>query len=569
MSNSAVAKWLEEIAAAKAKAHAKEQQQSQQQQQQQEQASTSIDGLQPQPQPQQVATAPSAAQYGIITSYNLRTRKKQLRLVLPPEPHKPGPGECCGNDCEPCVNTIYWEDLAVHREKCRKLKVQFEDACRALEDSEGTGHEGGSGSVDVRKVGEGTGGEREGDDDDGKELSIRSYRPFRVLEKRYLSENTLLVFCDLPYYTKKKKKDDPSATMFHLLIRFQQADGQYLTKAFTPVDMSRLHTASGSVRRGETLEGDVGQGLEDRMAFLVKLYPSPHATSDMFRVLEVYTEPSGGGGNGGVDEDDSERSKKGVLFLRGPIQTGRDRQRNQQQQQQQQPQQQQQQQDDNLNLTTTGTGTRRHKKRIVMIAAGSGITPMYQVLRALHSQQHHEQQPSSGEVKERREREEVSEQFWEADEVDLVYCNRTTDDIWLRQELQSFRLSPTEDQRQEDGGVKDQEDEEEISDMAAGLSLSLVQRTTVRVQHVLSSSSSVNQVPSQGGNHQFHTGRITLDLLRNTLQPSQASHDRQDDNKEQLQILVCGPPLFNKDVSVMLASLEYHDSEFCEIHILE
>ncbi|KAK3840385.1 MAG: hypothetical protein JOS17DRAFT_726888, partial [Linnemannia elongata] len=565
MSNSAVAKWLEEIAAAKAKAHAKEQQQPQpqQQQQEQEQSTTSIDRPQPQPRPQQAATATKAAQYGIITSYNLRTRKKQLRLVLPPEPHKPGPGECCGNDCEPCVNTIYWEDLAVHREKCRKLKVQFEDACRALEDPEGTtGREGGGGSVDVRKVEEGTEEEREDDDDGddaGKGLSIRSYRPFKVLEKRYLSENTLLVFCDLPYYPKKQK-DNPSTTLFHLLIRFQQVDGQYLTKAFTPVDMSHLHTSSGSVRSGENLEGDVGKGLEDRMAFLVKLYPSPHATSDMFRALDVYTEPSGGGDNLGVDEDDSEKCKNGVLFLRGPIQTGRDRQRNQQQQQQQQG--------DNLSLITAGTSTKRHKKRIVMIAAGSGITPMYQVLRALHSQQHHQQPPSSGEVQERGGREEVGEEFWEADEVDLVYCNRTTDDIWLRQELQSFRLSCTDDQKQEDGGVRDQKSEEEISDMAAGMSLSLVRRTTVRVQHVLSSSTLVNQVSKQGGNHQFHTGRINLDLLRNTLQPSLASHDRQEDNKEQLQILVCGPPLFNQDVSAMLASLEYHDSEFCEIHIL-
>lgn len=556
MSNSAVAKWLEDIAAAKAKAQDKEQQQPQQQQQQ-EQSSTSIDGPQPRPQPrpQQGTTATSAAQYGIITSYNLRTRKKQLRLVLPPEPRKPGPGECCGNDCEPCVNTIYWEDLAVHREKCRKLKVQFEDACRDLEETEDTGREDRRRSVDVRKIEEGTVEEREDDDDDvgGQGLSIRSYRPFKVLEKRYLSDNTLLVFCDLPYYPKKKK-DDPSTTMFHLLIRFQQADGQYLTKAFTPVDMSRLHTAAtGSARRGENLERDVGQGLEDRMAFLVKLYPSPHATSDMFRALEVYTEHTG------VD------GKMGVLFLRGPIQTGRDRQRNQQQQQQQK---QQQQQDDSL--VTAGSGTRRHKKRIVMIAAGSGITPMYQVLRALHSQQHHQEPPSSGEVREGREREERDEQFWEADEVDLVYCNRTTDDIWLRQELQSFRLSCTEDQRQEDGGERDQKREEEISDMTAELSLSLVRRTTVRVQHVLSSTSSlVNNVPKQEEDHQFHVGRITLDLLRNTLQPSQASHDRQEDNREQLQILVCGPPLFNKDISAMLASLEYHDSEFCEVHILE
>ncbi|KAF8943201.1 NADH-cytochrome b5 reductase-like, partial [Haplosporangium gracile] len=548
-----------EIAAAKAKkTQAKEQQQHQQQQQQQEQSTTPTKELE---QPQQIATA----QYGIIPSYSLQTRKKQLRLVLPPEPRKPGPGECCGNDCEPCVNTIYWEDLVAHRERCRKLQMQFEDACRVLEDFEGRGVESGSGvKGGVGKVEEeGEQGRKEGELEDKMELSIRSYRPFKVLQKRYLSKNTLLVVCDLPYYSFSKKKMDPRITMFHLLIRLQQPDGQYLTKAFTPVDMSRLHTATWRSVQGRSSSGDGknggqevvdGQEFEDRMAFLVKLYPSPHATSDMFRALEVYTESGSVGGDDVVNGDNS-RNRKEVLFLRGPIQTGRDRQKNQQQQ------------------SNSPTAKTSEKKRIVMIAAGSGITPMYQILRALHSQQHHQQQQhSSGVAQEEREREEEGVRFWEADEVDLVYCNRTTDDIWLRQELQSIGVSRTE--KGED--MKNQKSEEAISEMAAELSLSLVRRTIVRIQHVLSSAStfsspsSVNQVPpKQGGRHQFHAGRISLDLLRNTLQQGQDCHDRRRDSKEQLQILVCGPPLFNKDVSAMLTLLNYHDSDACEIHILE
>ncbi|KAG0363103.1 hypothetical protein BGX24_004985 [Mortierella sp. AD032] len=322
MSNPAVTKWLEEIAAAKAKAQAREQQQQQQQSITPSSISSNLKEQNPQqPAPPRTTTTTTsgtsaatttATQYGIIPSYNLRTRKKQLRLVLPPEPRKPGPGECCGNDCEPCVNTIYWEDMEAHRDKCKRLQRQFEDECQALE-SEGSrdGKEAGDGA-DSRKNSkeeEGevleTGGQEEVDDTG---LSIRSYRPFKVLRKEYLSENTLLVVCDLPYVTKKDPRSTRTKleTMFHLLIRFQQqADGQFLTRAFTPVDLSKVHTRKvedaqgGSGCDGEsssvggfkyrTVE-EVGYGFEDRMAFLVKLYPSPHATSDMFRTLEVYTE---------------------------------------------------------------------------------------------------------------------------------------------------------------------------------------------------------------------------------------------------------------------------------------
>ncbi|KAF9135604.1 hypothetical protein BGW39_001930 [Mortierella sp. 14UC] len=602
MSNPAVAKWLEEIAAAKAKAQAKEQQQQQEQEQQQQQSAESSKGLQerspqqPTPSTSKTTSRATTTQYGIIPSYNLRTRKKQLRLVLPPEPRKPGPGECCGNDCEPCVNTIYWEDLEAHRNKCRKLQQQFEEECRALE-SEGSVSREEAGSIvgsDGRKglqVDEEEGVGVEGDD--GVGLSIRSYRPFKVLLREHLSENTLLVVCDLPYSSQKETNQDsrPSRTrtnketLFHLLIRFQQqADGQFLTRAFTPLNLSRLtqeikvkvtREGGGSGRRDidglkyRTVD-EVGRGFEDRMAFLVKLYPSPHATSDMFRALEVYAEDDDGGSQSGDSDEENRRMKKGVLFLRGPIQTGRDRQRNQQYMELESSSSNTLRMDS----TTKGTPRRYKRKRIVMIAAGSGITPMYQVLHALHDQQHQQQQHISSREGGAEEKDGGRLSYWEADEVDLVYCNRTTDDIWLRQELQFF------------GSVSDKEKEQldeetaalTISEMA---SLSLVKRTVVRVQHVLSSpSSSTYQSPiDQDGQrhnstqHQFHTGRITLDLLRNTLHLPPTALQQQDnngnDNGEQLQILVCGPPLFNKDVSTMLTLMGYTDSASCEIHILE
>ncbi|KAG0279411.1 hypothetical protein BGZ95_001282 [Linnemannia exigua] len=615
MSNPAVAKWLEEIAAAKAKAQAREQQQ---QQQQSITPSSSIPQEQnpQQPAPQRTSTttmtsctsaataAATPTQYGIIPSYNLRTHKKQLRLVLPPEPRKPGPGECCGNDCEPCVNTIYWEDLEAYREKCRIFQRQFEYECQALE-AEESGCEKEAGAVaDSRKESKDPKRskkeeeeeevlETEGQEEvEGTGLSIRLYRPFKVLRKEYLSENTLLVVCDLPYVSKKENHSTRTRmeTMFHLLIRFQQpADGQFLTKAFTPVDLSKFHTREVEVAQGgsgcessSSVGGalkyrtvkEVGHGVEDRMAFLVKLYPSPHATSNMFRALEVYMENSDNNSNTG-EKDDSDRAKKGVLFLRGPIQTSRDRQRNQQQMGSDSSRSRK-----SAESTMTGSQKRYRRKRIVMIAAGSGITPMYQVLRALHDQQQHRQQHVSnrgggegggGGVEEKGGSRLLS--FWEADEVDLVYCNRTTDDIWLRQELQFFGSS---DRKGEDTAAS-------ISEMTAGLSLA--KRTVVRVQHVLSSPSSTHQAPidqdmhRQNAHHRFHTGRITLDLLRNTLLPpsrhlQDVNDDRDDDDdddndEEQLQILVCGPPLFNKDVSAMLTELGYVDSASCELHILE
>ncbi|KAF9931976.1 hypothetical protein FBU30_009155 [Linnemannia zychae] len=608
MSNSAVAKWLEEIAAAKAKAQAKEQEQQQQQQQQTKPINISTDREESQSQPRSplaITTKTVSTKYGIITSYNLRTRKKQLRLILPPEPRKPEPEECCGNDCDPCVNTIYWKDLEAHREKCKSLQHEYEIACRMLEDNESDSSQLTQ-KVEDMKMGQ----YLEEIQEDSEGLSIRSYRAFKVLEKRYLTENTLLIICDLPYPKVKTNSHGIRAdgmTMFHLLIRFQLADEQFLTKAFTPVDLSRYvthgasrdeinqgngdHDTSGGLSKRATstttraAKIEVKQEFQDRMAFLVKLYSPPHTTSDMFRALDIFHDDNISSNNSNdrsIDYDNNNR--KDVLFLRGPIQTYRDRQKNRRR----------------LSRSDVDP-TRETKKpdhnRIVMIAAGSGITPMYQVLRALHDQHQMQQSLSLGES-------EVLRSL-EVDEIDLVYCNKTISDIWLRHELQSF-----ESIRQEE--LLEEQLESMVSEMTAGLSF--VKRPSVRIQHVLSSTGPSPPFSSQpltvscsdSDNYtlnKYYAGRITIQLLRNILHrshrpviPSVSStvalstvtqrtntttakvavtesidqpQDRPRYNNEHLQILICGPPLFNRDVSGMLAQLGYMDSETCEIHILE
>jgi nitrate reductase (NAD(P)H) len=59
-----------------------------------------------------------------------------------------------------------------------------------------------------------------------------------------------------------------------------------------------------------------------------------------------------------------------------------------------------------------GGRTRRHVRRLAMVAGGSGITPMYQVIQAV-----------------------MRDQPEDATEMHLVYANRTEDDIMLRGEL--------------------------------------------------------------------------------------------------------------------------------------
>ena len=194
----------------------------------------------------------------------------------------------------------------------------------------------------------------------------------------------------------------------------------------------------------------------------------------------------------------------------------------------------------------TAREPRAKNHRIVMIAAGSGITPMYQLLQHLH-----------------RDEMQASRHEGSSQEVDLIYCNRSKNDIWLRQELQ--QLETIAHQEAPDNKVESW------------------RRRTVRIQHVLSSSLSDRQalkpvrekeIEEESEEGRFHSGRITLALLRDTLQ-----HSLQKDTVEAedhiLRILICGPPSFNTDVSRMLLQLGYSPSSSssltnrCEIHILE
>ncbi|KAF9180093.1 hypothetical protein BGZ51_000056 [Haplosporangium sp. Z 767] len=594
MSNSAVAKWLEEIAAAKAKAQSKA---SYTQQHHPSNAtidiSTNADrattarissndaciepkspSLLPSSSQQQLEPI-SQSQYGTVASFDLKTRKKLLRLVLPPEPIKPGPGECCGNDCDPCINTIYWQDLAAHRELCKRLTLEYETACLAL----ASGGDPVASEVQQTRLDADIRGKFKDKNetldldqvqDDGSGLSIRSYKPFMVLKKRYLSENTLQVVCDVAY--PKVPRD---MALFHILIRFRRGD-QFVTKAFTPVDMSRSFNAEEIESEGPRLgsEAEAGSSLSGKLTFLVKLYPSPHDTSDMFRALEEYNPTTQHHGIGASNESE-------VLFLRGPIQTSRDILRNSEIAQK-------------PGAVPTVMSNRSMKsgdrdveiskmkqERIVMIAAGSGITPMYQFLRAIH--QHQEQKYEQQEYDQENEGEDQVVQ-----EVDLIYCNRTTSDIWLRQELQELCSGPDEPHNSVasdthimgDLLVRDTSNINISSGTPTGTESALAKspsgtrfrirakRRRVRVQHVVSSlEDHHNHRPDHGFStiqERIHAGRITRDLLRDTLQQSMDLIEN-----ERLRILVCGPPLFNADVSRMLSQLGFQDSESCEIHILE
>ncbi|KAF9347598.1 NADH-cytochrome b5 reductase-like [Mortierella sp. AD094] len=560
MSNPAVTKWLEEIAAAKAKAEAKAK----------PMADTHIDSAVKTRQAQGFAsqekehTSLSAANsstlpksrsnYGIITSYNLKTRKKQLKLVLPPEPIKPGPGECCGNDCDPCVNTLYWQDLAAYKDRVKKLQKQYESACRALESE----LDGTISSMTLESTDKATTDRlnKEEEDEDETGLSVRSYRPFKVVKKRYLSETTLLVICDLPYSkptstattTTSRHDDYIGINMFHVLIRFKN-DGQFLTKAFTPVDFSNPPVNRNSISEAviEAAEHESDGSMKGKMAFLVKLYPSPHVTSEMFRRLEEYDDV-GGDLDGSQDKNGE---GLGVLYLRGPIQTSRDRLKNKELAA--------------LMGTTAKPKLRPKSERIVMIAAGSGITPMYQVLRALHLQ-------------EQKDTEEVATR-----ELDLVYCNRTSSEIWLHQEIKEICF------RDQFDGL-DYPQETSVAGSPVYIESGATLRTRkVRVQHVLSSEDS-HKHNSMRHHHDRHDGRsnehelvhtggrISLQLLQDTLERSfddrgegsfTGTASAELSSAEHLKILICGPPSFNSDVSKMLAKLGYTDSENCEIHILE
>ncbi|KAF9391100.1 NADH-cytochrome b5 reductase-like [Podila verticillata] len=535
--NPAVAKWLEEIAAAKAKAEA-------QKATQEPSPSSLLDS----PNQQQIlpgtsqntstTPAPPAKSYGIVTSYNLRTRKKQLKLVLPAEPRKPGPGECCGNDCDPCINTLYYQDLEAHKQTVQELQRQYEQACRDLENGVTEPTAMLASSATWPKIQTKT---REEVLDEEKGLSVRAYRPFKILKKQRLADNTLLIVCDTP--SPSSVASSGKLSTFHILIRFQlprshstaedqdqKEQQQFVTKAFTPVDLPSSH---------------------GKLTFLVKLYPPPHRTSEMFRALQVWSPSScASTAAGGLDEE------KGVLYLRGPVRTGFDL--------------------DHLPIPGQQLEQmqRRSKRRVVMIAAGSGVTPMYQILQQYHAELMARRDREEEEEEEEGE-EQRQEQAQDQVELDLIYCNRTRADIWLRQELHSFSKpvrKETVSKSGDDVGV----------------------RTFVRVQHILSStdmspSDLVQPSDQDDGRDQSEeqsvatsSGRVTPQILQETLRShysawkvetssaDMAALSLEEEEEEPVQIVICGPEAFNRDVVAMLAQLGHsNESGCCVIHVLE
>ncbi|KAG0303670.1 hypothetical protein BGZ98_006416 [Dissophora globulifera] len=602
MSNPAVTQWLQEIAAAKSKVQAKA-----------TDATTaaatvsassgSLSSAASVSQLYQLkATTPtssttiSAPRHGIITSYNLKTRRPQLQLILPPKPIKPGPGECCGNDCDPCVNTLYWEDLEAYRNQVQQLRIEYEQACRALDAGDPVDILENSDAHRQNAHSEASGCLKyDGNqDDDRNRLGVRSYRSFKILRKLYLSENTLLVICDLPYPTpaaiaaladhdennssnsRVGYGDRAALAMFHVLIRFDIGAGEFITKAFTPIDLlaSSIWKTHCQQIHAEG-RGDVGLdelSLRHKMGFIVKLYPSPHKTSDMFRQLQ---EHSASVLNSNSEVDDTETQRRDVLYLRGPIQTRRDKDANREIKAAAAS-------SSSLTMMAMGqdsTALRRRgkkitayqKERIVMIAAGSGITPMYQVLRAFHQDQRQLQEQCQQQYHPQQQKHKHTPVV----ELDLIYCNRTSSEIWLRQELQELC-------------TRDGHDAGADTDAEAGFKsvASFISRK-VRIQHVLSLQDDDDLEQKQyrtepDSPERIHRGgRITLSMLRDTLQGSMnmdSLGERGSDSRapqppqigdEYLHILVCGPPSFNTDVSKMLDQLGCTMSDSCEIHVLE
>ncbi|KAG0033941.1 NADH-cytochrome b5 reductase-like [Podila clonocystis] len=529
MTNPAVAKWLAEIAGAKAKADAKKRTQG---------PAPPLALTNTPTQSHTISTAsPSipaaptalAISYGIITSYNLRTRQKQLRLVLPPEPRKPGPGECCGNDCDPCVNTLYYQDLQAYKQTVQELKQQYEQACSDLK----------NGVTEATAVSATASSAIQLNNDEEKALSVRAYRPFQILKKQRLADNTLLIVCDTP----SPSIVDSKLSTFHILIRFKlpqpdtasgydqnkdkdqnqsRKEQNFVTKAFTPVDLPTSH---------------------GKLTFLVKLYPAPHRTSEMFRALRVWSSPS----TSKSAPDRAQDAEMGVLYLRGPVRTGFDLDH------------QTHQIPGRLQL---GQGKNK-ARRVVMIAAGSGVTPMYQILQQYHAK-------LARREKDPEQRSTAQGQV----ELDLIYCNRKRADIWLRQELHAFSASALGTGAAHDGH------------RVQGGST----RTFVRVQHILSSTdlksngldwTSDLEVDQESDGHNVVTssGRITPQILQATLTSRHSAWKAETGSglaalslgeEEPIQIVICGPEAFNRDVVAMLDQIGYWSgSGRCAIHVLE
>ncbi|KAG0233914.1 hypothetical protein BGW41_001355 [Actinomortierella wolfii] len=695
MSNPAVLAWLQEIAAAKSTVEAKQTSQV-----------SHVAATPPVTTPATTTStstsshstqkkAPSAPRYGIFVRYPLKTRRAEYSLVLPPPPRKPEPGECCGNDCVPCINTLYWEDLEVHQQIVARLQREFEQIQQwqqqQIQDEQGGSRDGAlvdaslngiklvqKGQYQVlgtpldqtsSKQSEGKAMEMERlaheipkslriqesslatatataisaalkneEDDDGHGLSIRAYRPFRILEKTYVNHDTLRVVCDVDAPTPAR-----DMVTFHVLIRFELADGRMVTKAFTPVAptpafyppyknsnslrnnhtddaLSSSRAVAESVGADDALvhprhrqeqhpEAKVDNNYrKNKLTFLIKLYPPPHETSALWRALpDVVAVESKSDRSGQVDQ------KEAVLYMRGPIHTGF-----------------------HLNDRVT---------HLVMIAAGSGITPMLQVLqefqrrRQLHEQRQQEQGNHEDRMEQQQQKENKENKTTDhPTTIDLIFCNRTASDIWLREELVRAVTPPVSANAKRDhtSGATRRDSDQVISKKSLSSSLSTTlhapqpesvlplhtltptalrpipytpgkkkrddQDWTVAIHHVLSSQTTSDTMVVEAPEKVYH-GRLKVDFVKRVLdqtlleedgqppsmqsthaQPSsllspqpiasastaiatatspqqqqQRQHQQQQQQQKErlVQILVCGPPSFNRDMQQYLDKLGY------------
>jgi hypothetical protein len=80
----------------------------------------------------------------------VRERELMAKATSPERPVKPGPGDCCGSSCQPCVMDSYAEELRVWKE-CW-VKWEGGDGEPATEKPEVVGETGGVGKSKGTKM---------------------------------------------------------------------------------------------------------------------------------------------------------------------------------------------------------------------------------------------------------------------------------------------------------------------------------------------------------------------------------------------------------------------------------
>lgn len=336
-----------------------------------------------------------------------------------------------------------------------------------------------------------------------------------------------------------------------------------VTKAFTPVAPEQEFPDSGA---------RASRDLHNKLTFLIKLYPPPHETSILWRTLLEAPGKPGGGGEGGGQGDDESRD---VLYMRGPIHTG-------------------------FHLKDEVT-------HLVMIAAGSGITPMYQVLQEFQRRRQQGWRPMAiGDDKIKKEESKVA--------IDLIFCNRSVSDIWLRDEIVRA-VTPTPSAAKgarsgKEGGECDSEVDSRVKREPALVSAPVATKGTTSKSRIVSSSAqedewtvSIRHVLSSQGPEEVATtdatalveapetmyhGRLQFDLVQRVLAQAHLMNDETDhmdqhtapsscspssltaSQKRLTQILICGPPSFNRDMEKYLSMAGYtSEIQGCEVYVFD